>query len=129
MTVRTRRKAISVPRDDPLVKLEVQLEQTRNDYREERRKRQKKPKLVLDNPNDELPKPIVFDKEQVLDLKFLKQYMMKNQMHDDSADKVRSLIPNFEPNEELENQNNFFNKNILPSIEIKYQEDDMKIWQ
>ena len=41
-------------------------------------------------------------------------------MHDDSADKVRSLVPNFSINEELMLKNNFFIKEKLPSVEFDY---------
>ena len=50
-------------------------------------------------------------------------------MHDDSADKVSSIVPNFSNNEELMLENNFFNKEKLPFVDFDYQKDDMKIWQ
>ena len=53
---------------------------------------------------------------------------MQNPMHDDSGDAVMSLLPNLKGYDNMQRENNFFNKKIIPYFEIQYQQEDKKLW-
>ena len=50
--------------------------------------------------------------------------MMKNPTHDKSADRVLSLIANIDQNPDMIKNNPFFNKKLLPNVDIEYQKED-----